>query len=229
MHNTWRKYEERYCDTKEKTHSLSLKKATSLGLALLLTLTSCAVNTVAAGADGHIVGILGLAGSQPVHADAGQHIGNILLGDLLAVAGNSGKSVAGPDDAVIPQPDQRHGQGIFRNFAGDIRGSGGILDKGLDLPAATPPIQKIAGEQYCRGDGLAGSKIILLQNNGCRAEAQHHNKASWNQYVAEHPWIDGGTTEPTQPTDPSQPADPTTPSQPDDEDEGGNWWDWIFG
>ena len=58
---------------------------------------------------------------------------------------------------------------------------------------------------------------------------QHHNRASWNQYVAEHPWIDGGTTEPTQPTDPSQPADPTTPSQPDDEDEGGNWWDWIFG
>ena len=58
---------------------------------------------------------------------------------------------------------------------------------------------------------------------------QHHNRASWNQYVAEHPWIDGGTTEPTRPTDPSQPADPTTPSQPDDEDEGGNWWDWIFG
>ena len=105
-----------------------------------------AVNTVAAGADGHIVGILGLAGSQPVHADAGQHIGNILLGDLLAVAGNGGKPVAGPDDAVIPQPDQRHGQGIFRNFAGDIRGSGGILDKCLDLTAATPPIQKIAGE-----------------------------------------------------------------------------------
>lgn len=45
---TWRKYEERYCDTKEKTQGLSLKKATSLGLALLLMLASFAVNTVAA-------------------------------------------------------------------------------------------------------------------------------------------------------------------------------------
>ena len=56
---------------------------------------------------------------------------------------------------------------------------------------------------------------------------QLHTKASWNQYVAEHPWIEGGTTEPTQPADPE---DPTTPTQPEEnENQGGNWWDWIFG
>jgi len=58
---------------------------------------------------------------------------------------------------------------------------------------------------------------------------QLHTRASWNQYVLEHPWIEGGTTEPTQPTDPTQPSDPTAPTEPDDEDEGGNWWDWILG
>ena len=45
---------------------------------------------------------------------------------------------------------------------------------------------------------------------------QYHTQEKWDAYVAEHPWIEGGTTEPTQP--------PTEPTQPEEDNGGGDWW-----
>ena len=51
----------------------------------------------------------------------------------------------------------------------------------------------------------------------------YHTKEMWQQYVAEHPWIEGGTVEPTEP-----PAtEPTEPSEPEEDDDD-NWWDWPW-
>ena len=58
---------------------------------------------------------------------------------------------------------------------------------------------------------------------------QHHTKESWDAYVAENPWIEGGTTQPTEPSEPPT-EDPTEPSEPDDggDNGGDNWW-WPWG
>ncbi len=50
-----------------------------------------------------------------------------------------------------------------------------------------------------------------------------HTKESWDAYVADHPWVDGGTA--TQPTEPAQPTDPTDSTEPEGgEEEDNNWW-----
>ena len=55
-----------------------------------------------------------------------------------------------------------------------------------------------------------------------------HTREKWDAYVAEHPWIEGGTTEPTTPpTEPTTPpTEPTEPSEPDDDDDNW-WWPWF--
>ncbi len=50
---------------------------------------------------------------------------------------------------------------------------------------------------------------------------EFHNQATWEAYVAEHPWIEGDSTEPTEPSEPiepTEPFDPTNPTMPTDPD-----------
>lgn len=50
-----------------------------------------------------------------------------------------------------------------------------------------------------------------------------HTKEKWDAYVAQHPWVEGGTTEPTEP-EPTTPE--TEPSEPENNNSGGwSWWD----
>jgi len=90
-----------------------------------------------------------------------------------------------------------------------------------------------------RGNGIPfyGIRNTLINPSGdpyvC---CTHHTQAAWEAYVAEHPWIEGGSTEPTEPslpedpTVPSVPSEPTTPSEPDEGgDSGWDWpWDWPW-
>ena len=54
----------------------------------------------------------------------------------------------------------------------------------------------------------------------------YHTQEMWQKYVAEHPWIEGGSTEPTEPA-PTEPA-PTEPAPSEPEEDEDNWWDWPW-
>ena len=54
-------------------------------------------------------------------------------------------------------------------------------------------------------------------NKGLEAPYQvctKHTKEAWEQYVAEHPWLEDTPEDPEVPEDPSLPADPTPPTDP---------------
>ena len=58
-----------------------------------------------------------------------------------------------------------------------------------------------------------------------------HTQEAWEQYLAEHPWLN--PDKPTEPTDPTEPdpTDPIDPTEPDPTDPtepsgGGGWWPW---
>jgi len=43
-----------------------------------------------------------------------------------------------------------------------------------------------------------------------------HTQEAWEQYVAEHPWLDDTPDEPEVPEDPADPSQPTDPALPTD-------------
>ena len=56
-------------------------------------------------------------------------------------------------------------------------------------------------------------------NEGLEAPYQvctKHTKEAWEQYIADHPWLDDSTDEPELPEDPENPLDPSLPTDPDD-------------
>ena len=56
-------------------------------------------------------------------------------------------------------------------------------------------------------------------NKGLEAPYQvctKHTKAAWEQYVAEHPWVDDTPDEPEEPVVPEEPIDPSDPALPTD-------------
>jgi membrane peptidoglycan carboxypeptidase len=54
-------------------------------------------------------------------------------------------------------------------------------------------------------------------NNGVEAPYQvctKHTKEAWDQYVADHPWLDDTPDEPEEPVVPEEPTDPSVPADP---------------
>ena len=134
-----------------------------------------AVDPIAARAQRHILGALGFSGGQPVRAEAGKDLIQILLHHGIGIPRQLAEAVIGPDDAAVSQPGQHRRQRALPP-AGGLQGVGSILNILLNLTVPPAAVHDIGHEHQQRHTGLPGSQPILPRQQRCRAERRHNQK-----------------------------------------------------
>ena len=141
----------------------------------VLSPDSSAVDPIAAGAQRHILGALGFAGSQPVRAEAGKNLIQILLHHGIGIPCQLAEAVVGPDNAAVSQPGQYRRQRAFP-LAGGLHGVGSILNILLNLTVSPAAVHDISHEHQQCHTSLPGGQPILSRQQRCRAERRHDQK-----------------------------------------------------
>ena len=122
-----------------------------------------------------LVGTFGFSGSQPIGGEAGQNFKNALGREAVPDAGQLGEGLVVPDQLVLIELDQRHGEG---NLA--VRGAAHHLIGGLNVfmqrTAAAQVGPLVACQQEQGHNGLADGQVKLLQHQSGDAEQAHDHK-----------------------------------------------------
>ena len=131
--------------------------------------------TIAAGAEGNIMGVFVLSGSQPVDGKAGEQLGDLLLVHPLFKAGDIGETFVGPDHSSVGQAQQHHGKRTFTT-AGSLETVGGGLDEGLDILLTAGLLNTVENEQSGSNSQLDDSQRYILQQQSGNAKGEHDDK-----------------------------------------------------
>ena len=122
-----------------------------------------------------LVGTFGFSGPQPIGGEAGQNFKNALSREAVADAGQLGEGLVVPDQLVLIELNQRHGEG---NLA--VRGAAHHLIGGLNVfmqrTAAAQVGPLVACQQEQGHNGLADGQVKLLQHQSGDAEQAHDHK-----------------------------------------------------
>ena len=134
-----------------------------------------AVDPVTPGAEEGILWAFGLAGFQPVQRKLRQNLLQLLLHHRVRVAGQFTEPMIGPDNHIVPHPNEYRGQGAFP-LGGGLHRIGHGLDIALQLPAPAVSVHHIQHEHHQRHGGFHRRQPVVAFQQRRRAEGCHHKK-----------------------------------------------------
>ena len=132
-----------------------------------------AEQAVAAAGQLQLLGALGAARDQPVHADAGEHILQLVIDGGEGQPRQLRESGVAPDHVLIPQLHQHRREGACA-LAGALQGIGGALQILPDAPVAGPLVTQMHQKRRAGGHQLRPGQQILLHHQ--RADRKRHHQ-----------------------------------------------------